>query len=101
MRPARFVGKDEANFPGGYELEREGDFYWLMDGQDRRTLCVAIPQAGTTDLWIFSPWPIDHPNSGGHQWSWDGNEEIPTLQPSLHAIGIWHGWVRDGHLVEA
>ena len=26
------------------------------------------------------------------------NEEAPTLRPSLHAVGIWHGWVTAGQL---
>ena len=25
----------------------------------------------------------------------------PTLTPSLHWIGFWHGWVRGGKLIEA
>lgn len=38
------------------------------------------------------------------QWDWDGNEEKPTLQPSVHHTyrvdgadkTHWHGWLRGG-----
>ncbi len=29
-------------------------------------------------------------------WHWDGNREKPTLSPSVHHVGHWHGWLRDG-----
>ena len=34
----------------------------------------------------------------GCVWGWDGNEDRPTLTPSIHAPGIWHGWLRAGRL---
>lgn len=29
-------------------------------------------------------------------WEWDGNTEKPTLSPSVHDVGHWHGWLRAG-----
>ncbi len=29
-------------------------------------------------------------------WTWNGSLEKPTLHPSVHHIGHWHGWLRDG-----
>lgn len=29
-------------------------------------------------------------------WEWDGNWEAPTLSPSVHHVGHWHGWLRNG-----
>lgn len=29
-------------------------------------------------------------------WKWDGNTEKPTLSPSLHLSGTWHGFLRSG-----
>lgn len=45
-----------------------------------------------------------HPDSipirkGGHTkelWGWDGNIEQPTLEPSIHDIGHWHGYLKAG-----
>jgi hypothetical protein len=29
-------------------------------------------------------------------WLWNGSKEAPTLTPSVHHIGHWHGWLTDG-----
>jgi len=31
------------------------------------------------------------------QWSWDGNEDRPTLSPSVSA-STWHGYIRGGRM---
>ena len=76
-----------------------GEFYWQIE-DGRRSLVIAMPcQGGTYGL--FCEWSIDFKNHCGAQWTWDGNEDQPTLSPSLHAVGWWHGWCRAGELVEA
>lgn len=39
---------------------------------------------------------------GGDQawWQLTGSDEKPTLSPSIHAPDLWHGYLRDGQLVE-
>jgi hypothetical protein len=32
-------------------------------------------------------------------WLLTGDRMKPTLHPSLHVPGRWHGWLRDGRLV--
>lgn len=32
-------------------------------------------------------------------WEWDGNHDKPTLTPSVHAPGRWHGWFTSGRMV--
>lgn len=32
-------------------------------------------------------------------WIWDGDEFNPTLTPSIHAPGEWHGYLTSGKLV--
>ena len=36
-------------------------------------------------------------------WEWDGNEESPTLKPSVHDMPEgkthWHGWLRNGEWI--
>lgn len=29
-------------------------------------------------------------------WEFDGNRESPTLSPSVHHVGHWHGWLKNG-----
>jgi hypothetical protein len=31
-------------------------------------------------------------------WEWDGHEDKPTLHPSVHLPGRWHGWFRAGRM---
>ena len=104
-KPKDLVNPGEFNI-GVDGLNARGDFYWdLRGGEARRTLILAIPKLknGKDDgeEWQYSRWNIGHPNSGGHQWTWDGNEDAPTLSPSLHAVGIWHGFVKQGKLIES
>lgn len=83
-------------------LQQVGDFYWSVNsGNGKRRLVLAIPDKEFEKGWGYSRWSIDHPNHCNAQWSWDGNEDKPTLTPSLHAVTTWHGWVRNGQLVEA
>ena len=35
---------------------------------------------------------------GPRVWGWDGNENKPTLTPSIHALGQWHGFLTAGRL---
>lgn len=81
-------------------MDAVGQFVWRgsREARDLRII-IAIPYGLTR--WVCSEWTIDHKNECGAQWSFSGSYDCPTLSPSLHAIGVWHGWVRDGKLVEA
>ena len=41
---------------------------------------------------------IDRKNPCGARWSLSGTRDKPTLSPSLHWVGMWHGYLRDGNL---
>jgi hypothetical protein len=85
------------NGANGYA--RPGDFFWQIE-DGKRSLVVALPcKGGDYGLWVN--WTIGHKNHCNASWSWDCNEAAPTLNPSLHWVGAWHGWVRNGELVEA
>lgn len=34
--------------------------------------------------------------SDGPSWHWNGLLDKPTLSPSVHHVGHWHGWLRNG-----
>jgi hypothetical protein len=40
--------------------------------------------------------PVVKPTPGQHSWEFDGNEEAPTLSPSINHVGCWHGFLRAG-----
>ncbi|TPK42325.1 MULTISPECIES: DUF6527 family protein [unclassified Mesorhizobium] len=44
---------------------------------------------GATGALNFRP----HPSPS---WEWNGNREKPTLTPSVHHVGHWHGFLTDG-----
>jgi len=79
---------------------KAGQFKWKISEQGYRTLVLAVPHTNPSG-WLLTEWTIDHKNDCDAQWSFDGNEKRPTLTPSLHAKGIWHGYVTAGMLVEA
>ena len=39
-----------------------------------------------------------HPTSP-RVWGWDGDLDLPTLTPSIHAPGQWHGYLTAGQLI--
>lgn len=87
--PLRNVGNDES-------VEKPGDFYWADD-----TLWVAIPSDDPEwdNMSIIRIACAEKQSPG--VWQWDGDREKPTLTPSIHTIGVWHGWIKNGMLVEA
>ena len=107
------------------KLEQRGDYYLCYATEEGHhtaeppaadahptALVLAIPIAlppsplpsvanGRRD-WVYSRWPIaPETTPKGHSWDFDGDQDAPTLAPSLHAVGCWHGWVRAGQLEEA
>lgn len=111
---------EEATWESGYDAVRgPGDFWWRYSDEGLE-LWVAVPTKHFVcdgELWLdddtwrcephgfvtfdMSCWTIGHKNECGAEWSLSGDLDTPTLHPSLHAVGYWHGWVRQGKLVEA
>lgn len=46
-------------------------------------------------------WYIDHPGSDGCVWQRAGEPPKVTATPSINFVGIYHGWVREGQVVDA
>lgn len=73
-------------------MERPGDFTF---SPELDTLYVWLPGVtGPDALAIQKGAP-----GGPRVWGWDGNEDAPTLEPSIHTPGFWHGYLRGGQLV--
>lgn len=47
---------------------------------------------------VMTRWPVVKPNENGALWKLGGTIERPTLSPSLHWRGYWHGWLKNGVL---
>lgn len=73
------------------EMERPGDFTFSDDFQ---TIYIWLPGINSPDaISIRKGAP-----GGERVWGWDGNEIFPSLQPSIHCLGVWHGYMRNGKL---
>lgn len=76
---------------------KPGEFLW-EDGYN---------EDGTRHLYIVLPGDesptairvVKGPPGGERVWGWDGNEDYPTLWPSIHWLGHWHGFLTAGRLV--
>lgn len=88
------------------ESQQPGDFAWEFDfthfdhgaaaTDARLTLYICLP--GEIRWW---PIHVARPGAGiaGNRiWQWDGNFDQPTLTPSIHAVGAWHGYFTAGFL---
>lgn len=80
------------HWPDGCEAVHPAEGDWFVDA-DARQVLILVPGQG------ICPFDYETPNAVGARWGYDGNDAAPTLSPSLHVIGKWHGWMRAGRLV--
>ena len=74
------------------QMEKPGDFTF---DDEFEHIYLWLPGAkGPDALRIQKGGP-----GGDRVWGWDGNVDKPTLTPSIHDVGHWHGYLRAGRLV--
>lgn len=103
-RSCRMQLVTEAEFFDG-RGDVEGLFFWKdivreINGKSERCrgIFARYPGGDAAHLPV-RPIPDAIKNvNGGHSWAWDGNLLAPTLTPSVHIFGNWHGWVRAGEM---
>lgn len=83
---ARMIG---ASWPaGGFALEQPQE----AGGEQRLWWSCPCGCGHVTFLHVGKGFkPADPPS-----WEWNGSTEAPTLSPSVHRVGHWHGWLRNG-----
>jgi hypothetical protein len=75
----------------GIGLECPGDFCF---DDERKTIYVWLPGMSGPDAIR-----IQRGEQGGPKvWGWNGDEEKPSLTPSIHVLGKWHGYLTNGRL---
>ena len=86
------------------EAGERGVFMWSdREGQRRGGLIVTLP-AGPGAVIAHLPVRMTGEAAAAPvSWEWDGNEDAPTLSPSVwhDKPSGWHGWIRGGELVSA
>lgn len=74
-----------------------GDFYFDRHDNGQMFFVVRLPGQGMETAWhVKKVERIDAPCSNPGPWNWDGNEDQPTLHPSLWHKEVWHGFVERG-----
>lgn len=91
---------------GESEFERPGDFSWDIhrNGKETMFITLALPNNAIdkSSFEVFK-FAVDlHAENNGHLKVVEGSTwNTPDLYPTVHARGVWHGWIRRGQLVEA
>ena len=88
------------------DVNNRGDFFWEQRPSDgAQFISMAIPCTPDSDGrdWEFICIQVCRSESDKTDriWLWDGNNDQPTLSPSIHTHHIWHGWVKGGVMSEA
>lgn len=77
----------EQGAPGSFFIDT------LENGQ--RIMWHKLPDGNYGCLYLR---PVIDKTRTGPSWQWDGNEESPTLTPSVHLPGRWHGFFIKGRM---
>lgn len=78
-----------------------GAFTYFVDGSNQVVGMIYVCPCGCGQQGSlrFRPLPPDEQRHAS--WEWNGNKETPTLSPSVHHVGHWHGWLQDGEWRQA
>ncbi len=70
--------------------------------EDVKSVMIMMPvnwgEEGIMENGIQAEWTVSEPNANGAKWTLSGTAMKPTLSPSLHWVGVWHGFLNDGFL---
>ena len=73
---------DDSTVAGAVEIRETGLAFRCPCGCERESWLPFRPEASPS-------------------WEWDGNREAPTLSPSVHNVGHWHGFLKSGWWTQA
>ncbi len=85
--------EDDVEALGDYWLDEAGDIWLVIPSPDKSG---RFGRHGGTMIHL----PLCQGEKKPTAWLWDGNRSKPTITPSVHTHGHWHGWVRQGQLIE-
>ena len=78
--------------PGGFGIEPADVEGGEPEGEQRLWWSCPCGCGHVTFLHVGKGFkPADGPS-----WEWNGSMDAPTLSPSVHRVGHWHGWLRNG-----
>jgi hypothetical protein len=78
--------------PAYENLKKPGDFY-IKEQDGKAFISIVLPDGTFNHLPIYRGQKERTPS-----WKWNGDLDKPTLEPSIHCIDHWHGFLRCGRL---
>jgi len=75
------------------EMEKVGDFSFA---DNLKHINIWLPGQLSPDAIQIT---TDKGRNEPRIWFWDGNQEQPTITPSIHLVGHWHGHLTAGKLI--
>lgn len=87
-----FAAQEEGRF-GAFFFQRVVD----CEGEHER-LVVLLPDHSDDEAAVHGL-PLRQTTARRPSWEFDGNRDRPTLTPSVHSPGNWHGFITAGRLV--
>jgi hypothetical protein len=83
------------------EVKKTGD-YWINRNDPKRPMfMIMLPHDTIPSYLRLYKVRREDGEEDRSWWELTGPDEKPTLTPSLHNPGVWHGHLRDGQLVLA
>jgi hypothetical protein len=75
-----------------------GQFCYVVDSKGTKIgLQSCLPNAGNHGEPNWGSTMFKNHGTKNREWVWDGNVEKPTLSPSIHRVGHWHGHLKKGY----
>lgn len=101
--PAPVKGHVDKVFGDGKWTEKTrptaGAYFVAKDGKKCWYSCPC--GCGSISGLPLHPAGTDVPQDQHPSWGWDGNRKKPTLTPSIHHVGHWHGYLTAGVFTQA
>lgn len=100
MKAVKSPGLYDRPFGGDDPLgPKQGEFEIKTEpsGQRRFWFMCPGPCKGMSALALR---PVVDSSYDKQSWEFDGNEDSPTLTPSILHVGCWHGWLTAGEFKE-
>jgi hypothetical protein len=97
VKAKHFIDLPEKDAPPG-----SFTYYVHSDSDEPRGMIYVCPcGCGRQGSLAFRPLSAEDVAKNRASWDWNGNVKIPTLNPSVHHVGHWHGWLRAGQWQQA
>jgi hypothetical protein len=76
------------------DWEHQGAFDFFTEPKTGQQRFVFVCPGACKSIAFIAVRPVV--DGSPQSWERSGTAEAPTLRPSIHHVGCWHGWLTDG-----